>query len=124
MGQWKFNSMHGYGEFFWKDGKKYIGSIFLILKGYYVKDKKEGFGIYFWANPTRSYIGFWKDGKQDGVGKYVTQNKTKFGFWENGVRQKWYKTEKDAMNDLGFSQLKFVKLFSSDIDSVTEFLSR
>ena len=29
--------MHGYGEFKWSDGKKYIG--------YYINDKKEGFGI-------------------------------------------------------------------------------
>ena len=31
--------MNGYGEFFWKDGKKYFG--------YYNNDKKNGFGIFF-----------------------------------------------------------------------------
>lgn len=25
IGQWRYNSMHGYGEFHWKDGKKYAG---------------------------------------------------------------------------------------------------
>ena len=71
----------------------------------------------------RTYIGFWKDGKQDGVGKYITQNKTKFGFWEGGARQKWFKNEREAINELGFNQLKYANLFSSDISSITEFVS-
>jgi len=61
MGQWRYNSMHGYGEFHWKDGR--------IYSGYYVQDKKEGFGIYYWEKDNKAYVGFWKDGKQNGVGK-------------------------------------------------------
>ena len=38
--------MHGEGEFTWPDGKKYKGDLFLILKGGYVEDKKEGYGVF------------------------------------------------------------------------------
>jgi len=37
--------MDGYGEFIWKDGKKYVG--------YYKNDKKHGFGIYYWESPNK-----------------------------------------------------------------------
>ena len=47
--------MNGYGEFYWKDGKKYFG--------FYDNDKKNGFGIFYWPK-EKFYIGFWKDGKQ------------------------------------------------------------
>jgi hypothetical protein len=30
-GQWKMNTMHGYGEYYWNDGRKYIGSFYFIL---------------------------------------------------------------------------------------------
>ena len=58
------NAMNGYGEFLWQDGKRY--------RGFYINDKKEGFGIYYWPDPVRIYIGFWKNGKQDGLGKYLS----------------------------------------------------
>ena len=37
---WEGNKMHGYGEFSWPDGRKYLGE--------YVDDKKEGKGIFEW----------------------------------------------------------------------------
>ena len=49
--------MHGYGEFYWNDGKKYFG--------FFKEDKKEGFGIHCQSN-TIFYNGFWKNGKRDG----------------------------------------------------------
>lgn len=32
--------MNGKGSYFWKDGRKYIGS--------YLNDQKHGFGKYYW----------------------------------------------------------------------------
>ena len=37
MGQWKFNAMHGYGEFHWKDGKKYAGIVTFKSNSNYIK---------------------------------------------------------------------------------------
>ena len=107
--------MHGYGEFRWKDGKKYAG--------YYLHDKKEGFGIYYWANPNRVYIGFWKGGKQDGIGKYINPKITRFGLWKNGEREKeWFKSEKEAMQCLTNTQEKYRSLFKYELKDITNFL--
>lgn len=97
----------------------------MFTLGFYVNDKKEGFGIYFWANPnSRAYIGFWKNGKQDGVGKYINQNSTRYGLWTNGERTKWYDTEKEALELLSKQQLSYTNLFKFSLEEVTEFLSK
>lgn len=107
--------MNGYGEFYWSDGKKYAG--------YYVNDKKEGFGIYYWTNPAKAYIGFWKDGKQEGVGKYISQNKVKYGHWVQGERTKWYKSEEDALSELLGKQRGYVNLFKYTLKEISQFLN-
>jgi hypothetical protein len=106
--------MHGYGEFYWKDGKIYVG--------YYVNDKKEGFGIYYWSNPGRAYLGFWVNGRQEGVGKYITPKGSKFGHWDKGERVKWYKSESEAMNEMKVENLKFVPLFKYNLENIMSFL--
>ena len=47
--------MHGFGVFFWSDGRSY--------KGYYEADKKHGYGIYSGKNNLR-YEGKFRKGKQ------------------------------------------------------------
>ena len=50
---------------------------------------KEGVGIFFWPD-GRVYEGQWKDGKQNGYGRYLNQDKEeKYGFWVNGKRSRW-----------------------------------
>jgi hypothetical protein len=108
--------MHGFGEFEWKDGKKYIG--------YYLNDKKEGFGIYYWQNPNKAYIGFWKNGKQDGVGKYMTPNKVRYGLWSCGEKVRWYNSDKEALlNLIGRDQIQYKELFKYDLGDINSFLN-
>ena len=58
-----------------------------------MSDKKHGYGIYKWPD-GKIYDGFWKEGKQDGEAKFTnTAGKSKIGFWENGERKKWLKTD-------------------------------
>ena len=105
--------MSGYGEFKWKDGKIYIG--------YYLNDKKDGFGIYYWATSGRAYIGFWKNGRQDGFGKYINSEVTRFGIWRLGERKKWLESEKDI--DFDNSNLRaYKKLFKLEIKDIKEYL--
>lgn len=85
--------MEGYGEFYWQDGK--------VFKGYFHKDKKEGFGIYQWRDPLKICIGFWKKGKQHGVGKFFTAKDIKWGLWDSGELVKWYESEYEAVQSLG-----------------------
>lgn len=114
MGDWKANSMHGYGEFLWTDGKKY--------KGYYVDDKKNGFGMYLWSEPIRVYIGFWRDGKQHGIGKYISPNKERFGLWANGNRLKWYENKEEAFYELDNSERKFISFMNGEVEYVVKIL--
>ena len=108
--------MDGFGEFEWKDGKKYIG--------FYLNDKKEGFGIYYWQSPNKAYIGFWNNGKQHGVGKYMTPSKVRYGMWSKGEKIKWYDNERDAMSQLiNEDEKQYKGLFKYDLNDINYFLS-
>lgn len=108
--------MNGYGEFLWKDGKKYFG--------YYLNDKKDGFGIHFWTSPDRLYLGFWKDGKQHGVGKYVKNNVVKYGQWLNGERIRFFDSYLDAMNHIPEDMLSYQFYFRLDVDKILHMLNK
>lgn len=38
--------------------------------------------IDYWPN-NRFFVGFWKEGKQNGVGKYIKGEDVKYGVWKN-----------------------------------------
>ena len=42
--------------------------------------------MFYWPN-DRYLVGFWKNGKQNGVGKYIKENKIKYGLWKEGKRR-------------------------------------
>jgi len=124
--------MHGYGEFNWTDGKKYIG--------FYKNDKKEGFGIYYWDEPNKVYIGFWKDGKQNGVGKYIVtdknynsnmsipgnlnKHKTYYGIWKNGEKVKISKNFEEVKDYLTTGEKSYTELLSYDIKQIKDYINR
>ena len=108
--------MHGYGEFLWKDGKKYAG--------FYERDKKEGFGIYYWTIPDkRVYIGFWKNGKQEGVGKYINQKSARYGYWLRGERTKWFDSDQEALDSIPKNLQKYKVLMTSELSEIGQLLS-
>lgn len=99
--------------------------ILINYEGYYVNDRKEGFGIYYWSQPNnRAYIGFWKNGKQDGVGKYINLNNTRYGYWTNGERTKWFTTDEEAIQNLNSEQKKYTNMFKYGLRDIAEFLNR
>ena len=105
--------MHGYGEFSWKEGKKYYG--------YYRHDKKNGFGIYYW--PTEKYyIGFWRDGKQHGVAKYIKGNSVKYGIWVDGKKEKWFPSEREFFSCLDPRDEKYSIMFRMDLNDIKKFM--
>lgn len=77
--------MEGVGAYIWNDGR--------IYEGEYRDDKKHGYGVYKWAD-GRKYSGYWCRGKQHGLGTYVvpSEERMKFGLWEDGKRIKWFET--------------------------------
>lgn len=109
--------MSGYGEFFWPDGKKYCG--------FYHKDKKEGLGVYYWTTDKslntknlKVYVGFWSQGKQNGIGKLFSSKGIKYGLFENGERKYWFESEEDAMSKI---EKAFHSIFALSLTEINEF---
>lgn len=114
-GEWKNNNMDGYGEFFWNDGKRF--------KGNYINDKKEDFGIFYWEEPTiKVYIGYWRDGKQNGIGKYISNKYIRWGLWIDGVRSKWYKSREDCLNENEVNVTRYEKFFIMNLTEAVKYM--
>ena len=116
-GQWKKNKMDGYGEHMSINGKKYMG--------YFKDDKKEGFGLFYWKEDTlhKVYVGFWSQGKQNGVGKYFRGDRFKFGVWNKGKREKWIDNKNEINELLSSEEQPFAHIFQWDINQIMQFMS-
>ena len=55
------------------------------------KDNKNGFGLIFWINERKIFVGFWKNNKQNGLGKFISNENIRYGFWEEGKKTVKYK---------------------------------
>lgn len=107
--------MHGVGEFYWPDNKKYIGQ--------YVKDKKEGFGMFMWSeNPLKAYIGFWQDGKQSGVGIMISKKTIKYAFWKNGEKIIQFQGPWEMEKFVHKMSIPFNKFLLKNINELTNYL--
>jgi len=93
---------------------------FCLFQGFYNLDKKDGFGIYIW-NDSRAYIGFWKDGKQHGTGKYINEGAIKYGQWQKGKRVKWFENEAEALETIPESDQIFSKLFVYNLQDIASY---
>ena len=79
-GELQCGKMNGYGEFSWKNGTFYSGN--------YVNDKKNGFGVFVWCRkPLNMYIGFWSEGKRNGVGISINDTSTRYAVWKDGKKE-------------------------------------
>ena len=129
-GEFKNNKMIGNGIILYNDGKIYSGEILngnlngiglfkwnngYIYFGNYIKNVKNGFGIFIWRKkPLIAFVGFWENGKQNGVGVKINDNIFKYGVWKNGKKEIWIN-----FSDIGkyFNQdeEKYEKLFGNNI---------
>ena len=89
-------------------------------------DKRSGFGIYFWNNPLKIYLGFWDNGLQSGVGKILTSFKEKYFMWYNGKIIKKYSSKKDIFLQIDTedknSAEKYQKFFKMTVDDLLTFI--
>ena len=107
--------MEGYGEFLWKDGNKYCG--------YYVADKKEGFGVFYWPSSSKIFVGFWKNEKQEGIGKKITHSRVKYSLFKSGKIVHDYESVGDALNELEKEQKCFLHFFDLELEEIIEFFN-
>jgi hypothetical protein len=107
--------MDGYGETTTQDGKKHFG--------YYKSNKKNGFGIVYWPKENKIFLGFWVDGKQESIGKYILELKQpKYGQWKNGVRAHIIKKEEEAIHLLKKDYPEYEKLFRLSHSTLKHFI--
>ena len=106
--------INGIGVFKWNEGKKFFG--------FYKNDKKNGFGIYNWENPKKIFVGFWINGKQNGIGKFMEKNKVKFGFWKNGKKLKWFNNENEMFNFVDDEEKEFEFILKMNFDEICNFI--
>ena len=131
QGQLKKGKMDGKGQFFFQNGSKYIGD--------YKNDKRDGFGIFIWSDVNESdlseiklnsslsginqfsaYIGFWSEGKMDGIGMKINNKDVKFGIWKNGCKKEWIEDQINIKNYFRVDQRKYMKLFMSPKGFITQ----
>ena len=131
--------MEGFGEFFWKNEKKYIGN--------YKNDKRNGFGVFIsksndFPNTTlndlnnhanndgfdlgniSAYIGFWKNGNMDGFGIKIWGQEIKYGLWENGTKKKYLESNIMFRTYFKWIDKKYNKLFLGSQIDIFKFLDK
>lgn len=101
--------IHGFGEFTWPDRKKYIG--------YYKKEKKEGFGLFVWSiQPFIAFIGFWQNGRQNGIGAKINGTQIKFGIWKDGKNDTWLNYSWEILKFMKKNQEKYYSFFQQNAE--------
>ncbi len=110
-------NMHGFGLFSWKNKHKYIG--------YFKNDLKNGFGVFIWQmKPLECFVGFWNNGKQNGVGAKVHNGVFTYGIWENGKKDNWLKGEWEVKRCLTPEEMKFEKfLYKNELNALLKKLN-
>ena len=81
-----------------------------MYEGYYLEDKKHGYGIYTWSDQKR-YAGWWSNGKQHGIGIFISkEGKNKLGLWEEGKKVKWFNPDEITLveSEKGESYLRSI----------------
>ena len=116
IGEFKNNLFDGFGEFLWPDGKYYCGN--------YKFGIKSGFGIFVWNfNKNDAYIGFWDDGKSNGVGVKLDENNSKLCIWKEGRKINHIKIW-ELDDYLKNEQSKFKKLFEKGSKFFIKFIHK
>ena len=115
IGEYKNGLMNGWGEFLWSDLKYYCGN--------YKNDIKDGFGIFVWNFINlNAYIGFWENGKQNGIGIQLFNNKEKIGFFNNGRKTLTLNGPWEIRDYLKSEQFRYQKFLEMNSKNLIKFV--
>ena len=89
---------------------------------YIINQIKKWFLNFFLAK-NKYYIGFWKEGKQNGVAKLIKNNEIKYGVWKDGKKEKWFKNKEEFIINLNSEDEKYFNLFMWDTNKINEFFN-
>ncbi len=133
-GDWVNNSMQGWGIYNFSNGGSYEGEFHQnMMSGYgeyklgnktyigmFQNDVRHGFGIDYLNDPVRIYVGFWKDGKKDGLGKMLSADSVHFCIYENGKKTKMIHNFSDAISMIPKNYLKYKNSFKLNMLKLME----
>lgn len=105
-GEWKENRMSGLGEFSFPGVKTFFG--------HFQKDSRTGFGILIWIKEEKAFIGFWEKNKENGMGKYITNRKIRYGIWNKGTLKEKIKSKEEFIEKLSYDERIFIPYFKID----------
>lgn len=115
-GEIKDGYMHGYGMFLWPDGKKFFGQ--------YRQDVKEGFGVFIWSVcPLQAFVGFWSQGKQNGIGIKISELNVKYGIWKKGVKEKWLRGPWELRKNCPINKKNFLSLIENGYQNIIDIIT-
>ena len=114
-GFWISNQISGFGKFTYPGVKYYLGN--------FKKDYKCGFGLIFWCKERKTFIGFWKNNKQNGLGKFISNENIRYGFWEEGKKKIRYEENEffNLLNEQNAPRI-YVDIFGMDYDGLNEYI--
>ena len=105
-GEWKRSRFHGFGEFTLPGIKKYYG--------FFQKDKRFGFGIEIWFKIQKTFIGYWKNNNIDGFGKFIVNDKIRYGIWKEGKLVEKIHKKKEFYKRIKNEKIGFANYFQLD----------
>ncbi len=115
IGEFKNSLMNGFGEFLWNDTEYYCGN--------YLNGVKHGFGIYVWSfDKLNCYVGFWENGKQNGVGVKIIENELRYGFYKDGRKTGSFNGGWESKHYLKPEQVKYFKFFNLNSKILIKFI--
>ena len=110
--------MNGFGTFTNPGVKIYLG--------FFKNDQKNGFGLILWAQKRKAYMGYWKNNQQNGLGKIISNENTKYGFWEEGNRTIKYNNDGkefyNALKKQTRSQI-IIDIFNMNYDELNTYIN-
>ena len=114
-GFWISNQISGFGKFTYPGVKYYLGN--------FKKDYKCGFGLIFWCKERKTFIGYWKNNKQNGLGKFISNENIRYGFWEEGKKKIRYEENEffNLLNEQNAPRI-YVDIFGMDYDGLNEYI--
>ena len=114
-GQFNEGYITGWGKFVWDDGKYYIGN--------YNNNKKNGFGLFVWnLEPLNAVIGFWSQGKQNGVGVRLYKGHYKFSLFQESKSSMVINSKWELNKYLKPSQTKYKIFFKKKYNEFAKFV--
>ena len=114
-GLWASNQITGFGKFTYPGVKYYLGN--------FKKDYKSGFGLIFWVKERKGFIGYWKNNKQNGLGKFISNENIRYGKWEEGKKIVKYEENEffNLLNEQNTPQI-YVDIFGMDYDGLNDYI--